>query len=116
MRAFGGEGERSERVGAPGGALPETVRRANHNGPEARSTAIPKGDHEDDPSRPKHSTRRHRHVDHARGDFNDDLIAFGAERLGARIAAAEASLTTTGQRPEPHRGQPPQQPIHPSCL
>ena len=40
----------------------------------------------------------------ARGDFNDDLIAFGAERLGARIAAAEASLTTTGQRPEPHRG------------
>ena len=52
----------------------------------------------------------------ARGDFNDDLIAFGAERLGARIAAAEASLTTTGQRPEPHRGQPPQQPIHPSCL
>ena len=50
------------------------------------------------------------------GDFNDDLVAFGAERLGARIAAAEASLTTTGQRPEPHRGQPPQQPIHPSCL
>ena len=52
----------------------------------------------------------------AHGDFNDDLIAFGAERLGARIDAAEASLTTTGQRPEPHRGQPPQQPIHPSCL
>ena len=43
-------------------ALPDIARRANHHGPRP---VHPQGEHhEEDPSQPKHSTRRHRYVYH----------------------------------------------------